>query len=228
MNDRSINIRDIQHFMYCKRRWGLLALNGDWRENAMVVKADLIHENVHDGTHSFSDKDKLVRSSVPVYNDAEQYDIYGITDCVEFVRSRGGVGINGADGLFSVRLIEYKPTAPKNPDTALGFNQTDAIQVFAQKICADYVWGCDCECYIYYSDKRRRVKLPFGEEYGKYDEMLRALLSEMRRYAGENTIPVRDKGQKCSGCSIKDICFPKSASYSVREEIYRLREEGDV
>ncbi len=42
--------------MYCPRRFALLTLNLDWSENAFVVKADLLHENVHYGSHSFSDR----------------------------------------------------------------------------------------------------------------------------------------------------------------------------
>lgn len=223
-SERSINIRTIQHFMYCKRRWGLLEINRDWSENAFVVKANILHENVHDGTHSFSDKNKTVRSSVSVYNDKEEYDLYGIADCVEFIKDKNGVEINGLNGLYSVKLIEYKPTAP-----AVGeFNETDAIQVFAQKLCADFVWGCNCECFIYYSDKRKRVRLPFDIEFEKYDKTLKALLSEMRGYISENSIPERVKGQKCSGCSLKDICLPKSADYSVRKEIEKLGKEEIV
>lgn len=225
MTNYSINIRDIQHFMYCKRRWGLLTINGDWRENAFVVKANILHENVHDGTHSFSDKNKIVRNSVPLYNDNEQYDLYGISDCIEFVKKQDGTEIIGEDGLYFVKIIEYKPTAPNNIESTHGFNETDAIQVFAQKICADYIWNCNCECYIYYSDKRRRIRLPFDVEYDKYDKMLKTILSEMRKYIEENIIPDRDKGQKCSGCSIKELCFPKSTNYKVREEIYKLRED---
>lgn len=222
--ERSINIRTIQHFMYCKRRWGLLEINGDWSENAFVVKANILHENVHNGTHSFSDKTKTVRSSVSVYNEKEEYDLYGIADCVEFIKDKNGVEISGLNGLYSVKLIEYKPSMP-----AVGeFNETDAIQVFAQKLCADFVWGCNCECFIYYSDKRKRVRLPFDTEFEKYDKTLKVLLSEMRGHISENSIPERAKGQKCSGCSLKDICFPKSAEYSVRREIEKLGREDIV
>lgn len=202
----------------------MLEINGDWTENAFVVKANILHENVHDGTHSFSDKSKVVRSSVPLYNDNDDYDLYGIADCVEFIKDKNGVEIEGLSGLYSVRIIEYKPTKP----TVGEYSETDTIQVFAQKLCADFVWGCDSECYIYYTDKRKRVKLPFDTEFAKYDNTLKELLVEMRKYAAENRIPEREKGQKCSGCSIKDVCFPKDAEYCVRDEIYKLRKEDEM
>lgn len=201
--------------MYCPRRFALLSINRDWNENAFVVKADLLHEHVHDGSHSFSDKNKVVRSAVTIYNDLPEYDIFGVTDCVEFVKNESGVEIQGLTGKYKVRLVEYKPKAPKNCD----FHDSDAIQVFAQKLCADYVWGCDAEAYLYYSDIRKRVHLPFDTEFESYDKQIKELLSQMRRAVDNSEIPKRKRGQKCSGCSIKDMCFPKDAEYNVRKII---------
>lgn len=215
MNDRTINIRCIQHYMYCPRRFALLEINDDWQENAYVVKANLQHHRVHDGSHKYSDSKKIVRSDIAVYNDENDYDIFGVTDCIEFVRDSGGVQISGYDGFFNVRIVEYKPKAPKGID----FNETDAIQVFAQKICADSIWNCNSEAYIYYSDTRKRVRLPFDTEYEKYDTMLKNLLFEMRKVLNSKLIPPRKKGQKCSGCSMADICFSKEKKYSVRDII---------
>lgn len=221
MNDLTVNIRDIQHFMYCPRRYSLLEINDDWADNYFVIKANLLHEHVHDGSHSFSDSNKLVRSNIAVYNDLPEYDLFGITDCVEFVKDRNGVEIKDLGGSFRVRIVEYKPKAPKGAD----FNETDAIQVFAQKICADFVWKCNCEAYIYYSDIRKRVRLPFDSEYEKYDAILKNILREIRNIREEKIIPPREKGQKCSGCSMADICFPKVRKYSVKEIVMSRTEE---
>lgn len=215
MSGRTINIRSVQHYMYCPRRFALLENNSDWAENAFVVKADIMHENVHSGAHSFSDSKKQVFSSVAVYNDLPEYDIYGIADCIEFVRNAKGTEISGLGGRYNVRIVEYKPKRPKSED----FHQSDAIQVFAQKLCADHVWNCDSEAYIYYDDVRRRVKLPFDNEREKYDQMLKGYLKSMRELLDSGEIPKREKGQKCSGCSLSDICFPKVRSYSVRSII---------
>ncbi len=217
----TINIRMIQHFMYCPRRYALLELNRDWLENAFVVKADLMHERVHDGSHSFSDSRKIVRSGIAVYQDEPEYDMFGVVDCVEFLRNAKGTKIAGQDGRFSVRIVEYKPKAPKGEP----FRETDAIQVFAQKLCADYVWGCSSECYLYYADTRKRVHLPFDAEFAHYDILLKALLSDMRTVLQRSAIPPRRKGQKCVGCSVADLCFPKDKRYCVRDEIQKQRED---
>ena len=57
--DVTINIRDIQHYMYCPRRFALLEVNDDWAENAFVVKANLLHENVHSGERNFENKSEV-------------------------------------------------------------------------------------------------------------------------------------------------------------------------
>ena len=217
----TISLRSIQHYMYCPRRYALLELNRDWNENVFVVKANLLHEHVHDGSHSYSDSRKIVRSDMTVYRDGADYDLQGVLDCVEFVRSKDGVPIPGLEGTFLVRIIEYKPKAPKGEP----FHETDAIQVYAQKLCADAVWGTDCECFLYYADIRRRVRLPFDTDTEKYDALLGHLLDGMQKILTSGTIPSRVKGQKCSGCSIADLCFPKEKSYSVRREIM-LQKEG--
>lgn len=214
----TINIRAIQHYMYCQRRYALLEINNDWAENAFVVKANIMHENVHSGERNFSDNRRIVRSAVSIYNDDPVYDIYGVADCIEFVRSADGDYISRLNGNYTVNIVEFKPQPPKCGD----FHESDAIQVFAQKICVDYVFKCNSVGYLYYSKTRRRVKLPFEEEYKKYDNQLIDYLTKMRNILESAEIPLRIKGQKCSGCSISDLCFPKGKDYDVREAIMSM------
>lgn len=161
-----INIRTIQHYMYCPRRFGLLEIENAWAENVSVVLANIMHENVHSGKHQFKSNNKVVLSSVTLYND--ELDLYGVADCIEFCKNKDGVPIDGLDGKYTVRLVEYKPTQPKDGS----IRETDAIQVFAQKLCADYIWKCNSEGCIYYADTRKRVKMPFDEEYDRYKALL--------------------------------------------------------
>lgn len=155
---------------------------------------------------------------------AENYDLYGVTDCIEFLRDDSGVPVPELKGTYQVRVIEYKPRAPKD----VPYHETDAIQVFAQKICADFVWHCDSEAYLYYADIRKRVKLPFDTEYARYDELLKRLLNEMRGVLDAHEIPQRKKGQHCSGCSLAERCFPKPQRGTVREQIMAMTEETEL
>ncbi|MGN1113787.1 MAG: CRISPR-associated protein Cas4 [Oscillospiraceae bacterium] len=220
----TINIRSIQHYMYCPRRFALLEINNDWAENYFVVKANLMHKNVHNGSHTFSDSKKTVVSSVSIYNDMPEYDLYGIADCIEFHKSKKGVEIPGLEGLYAVKIVEYKPKPPKTEP----FHQSDAIQVFAQKICADYVFGCDSECFVYYSETKKRVYLPFDEEFEYYDQMLRGYLENMRKILESDSIPARIRGQKCSGCSLSDVCFPKVKKYNMKDTILKMIKDDGI
>ena len=41
-----IALRDIQHYLYCPHRWGLMKIDCAWAENYYVVKANLLHAGV--------------------------------------------------------------------------------------------------------------------------------------------------------------------------------------
>lgn len=217
----TINIRDIQHYMYCPRRFALLNVNNDWQENAFVVLANIMHENVNSGKHKVISKNKYELSGVYVYDD--ETDIFGVTDCIEFKPDSSGAYIEELKGNFIVNIIEYKPTKPKNAD----FNETDAIQAFGYKLCADYIWHCDAGAYIFYKDTRRRVELPFKSGYDKYYALIKQYISGMKDILEKNYIPPREKTQKCSGCSMQDVCMPKTKTTDVKKQIFDAL-EGEI
>lgn len=205
MSTREIAIRTVQHYMYCPHRWGLMEINQAWAENIFVTKSNLMHERVHDPASNYRSRGKRVFTSVPVYNDLEDYHLYGVTDCLELKEDSHGVSIDGNDVKYNITIVEYKPTKPKNQD----YHEEDLIQVFAQKVCVDYVFGCDCDAVLYYADVKKRTALPLREHYMEYDRKLKGLLEEMRNFLNQGKIPQIRKGQKCSGCSMKDLCMPQ-------------------
>lgn len=215
---RSVNIRAIQHFLYCPRRFGLLEINEDWAENASVVMGNIIHERVHSGDRGAC-RNGYSMTAVTLYND--ELDIYGVSDCIEFAPDKNGDYI-GKDGQnYTVTLVEYKPTRPKDGEISL----PDAVQVFAQKLCADRVFDCNCKGAVYYADVRKRTVLPFDSEYDKYYELVTGLISQMRDILERGEIPLRKKGQHCGGCSLENVCMPKCESYSVKDNIRQMLAE---
>lgn len=211
--------------MYCPHRWGLLEIDRAWAENVFVTKANLMHDRVHNPEQSHVLRGRKVFTSVPVYNDREPYHLYGVTDCIELTRDEQGVSIGESEEKYQVCIVEYKPTKPKSGD----FHEEDLIQVFAQKICVDYVFGCDCDGVIYYGDVKRRIPLPLKVNYEQYDSLLRELLREMRNHLEQGKIPAIRKGQKCSGCSMKDLCMPSSSRQTdVFKEIDKIRKAEEM
>ncbi len=211
--EKPISIRSIQHYMYCPRRFALLELNQDWAENAAVVNANLLHETVHSGKPRHLPKGVLARNSVTVWHD--DYALFGVCDCIEFVPDAKGVPIAGLEGSYRVRIVEYKPTAPKDAP----FHPSDAIQVYAQKLCADHIWGCDAEAFLYYDSTHRRVRLPFAEEGDAYHAMLMQYLTEMKTMLAQRKIPAAAAKQSCRSCSLYEDCMPGAGGKTVRKMI---------
>ena len=199
MMNAEIAIRSVQHYLYCPHRWGLLEIDRAWEENTFVTKANLMHERVHNPDKKYTLRGRKVFTSVPVYNDLEEYNLYGITDC-----------------------LEYKPSKPKNRD----FNEDDLMQVFAQKICVDHVFGSDCDGVLYYADVKKRIQLPLKENFLEYDGKLKSVLKDMREKLEKGVIPPIRKKQNCSGCSMKDMCMPLSdRKKDLRTRIREIEED---
>lgn len=224
MNTAEIAIRTIQHYLYCPHRWGLLEIDKAWAENVFVTKANLMHERVHDPEKNYTVRGKKVYTSVYVYNDREKYNLYGMTDCLEMTPDKNGVSVDGSSEKYKLCIVEYKPTKPKDAD----YREDDLMQVFAQKLCVDFVFGGDCDGAIYYSDVKKRVVLPLKENFREYDKKLQSVLKEMRICLNQGKIPAIRKGQKCSGCSMKDLCMPSVKPVkNIRSEIQKI-ERADL
>lgn len=209
-----IAIRSIQHYLYCPHRWGLLEIDCAWAENVFVTKANLLHDRVHNPKASYSSSGKKCYTSVSVYNDKSEYNLYGVTDCIEVT----------GDEKCNLCIVEYKPTKPKSKD----YNFDDLMQVFAQKICVDYVFNCDCDGVLYYADVKKRIRLPLKENFSEYDDILKRTLAEMRNLISKGKIPEIVKNRNCSGCSMKDICMPTLiAPVSVKGSIKKVLERKE-
>lgn len=224
----SINIRDIQHYLYCPHRWGLIAIGDVWAENFYVIKANLQHKNVHDKERIAYSKTKKMVNAVSVFND--DLEIYGVLDALELIKSPNGVNIPSFSGKYELCIVEHKPTAPKKSNE--GFNEDDALQVFAQKISLDSTFKTNAQAVLYYANEKKRVQLPFDSQFDYYMEKLQNTLAEMRTYLENNEIPPIRPKQKCSGCSFKDLCMPvlkkqkanKALIYKVLADVYDPKE----
>lgn len=223
MRSEEITIRSIQHYMYCPHRWGLLEIDKAWAENVFVTKANLMHERVHDPNRNYTVRGRKVFTSVPVYNDLEEYNLYGVMDCLECKESKDGVDAFHDGKKYKLCIVEYKPTNSKQQT----HRKDDLMQIFAQKICVDYVFHCDCETILYYADVKQRIPVDFTDSYREFDNELKDLLCEMRTNLREGIIPPIKKGQQCSGCSMKDLCMPSSLkkSYRFQKELQHVLEE---
>lgn len=224
MSDNVISIKEIQQFLYCPHRWGLIKIGKVWAENIYVTKANLLHDRVHN-FNSYPSRGKKIFTNVSVYNDLLEYNLYGIPDCIELTESKDGVNIIDGCKKYNVCIVEYKPTKSKYKD----YNHEDLMQVFAQKICADFIFKCDCEGIIYYANVKKRIRLPLKENFEIYNTELKNQLEQMRYFIKIGKIPSIRKNQNCNGCSLKEICMPKMKKiYGVRDTIRKSIETEDI
>ena len=148
--------------------------------------------------------------------------MYGVADCLEMTKDKQGVSVDGSEEKYSICIVEYKPTKPKDKE----YFEEDLMQVFAQKLCVDFVFGCDCSAALYYADVKKRVMLPLTENFETYNQQLVELLCEMRINFEKGIIPPIRKGQKCSGCSMKDLCMPSAKqSRNLLSQIRKIQKE---
>ena len=218
-------MRRIQHFLYCSHRWGLCEIEQLWSDNQFVAQADLMHERVHDPNYIRTGRGIRTYCGVSVFHDGSEYGLYGVTDCIEARPNPAGVTIPGEDGRYQLCIVEYKPTKPKNKD----WNDEDLMQVFAQKLCVDHVFGGNCEAAIYYADVRKRIMLPLHDMYAELDRELKRTVLQMRSMLEQGRIPPIPERQYCSGCSMKDICLPvKKTGTKLRNRIMAMAEDDEI
>ncbi len=196
--DDSVDLRSIQQYLYCPHRFGLMENDCSWAENVFVSRGNLAHERVTEGKIT-SSRGTIQERSIRVFND--DWGLFGILDCLELKKDKNGVEVSAYDGKYTVSIVEYKISAPKNGKIRM----EDHMQLLGQKICVDSLFSCDADTYFYYHDTRRRERVEFAEEDYIF---LKKTLNEIREIKRNGHIPPIRKDQYCSGCSMKDICLP--------------------
>ena len=205
MPDVQINL--LQHFAFCPRQWGLMEIEGSWSENAHVVSGNILHKKVDNPFNNESRGDLKISRGLSLHS--EKYGLVGIADCVEFEKSDIGIFIPRLKGKYIIRVIEYKNGRPHE---AGKINFPDALQVAAQIMCLEEMFGADTDCplfiegYVFYNKIKRRVA---HKDLAELKLKVVETLALMRHYMSTQTIPEGEKNIRCKACSLVDICLPK-------------------
>lgn len=167
-------------------------------ENVFVYKGNLVHQRV-DSTPDVTSRGVRQAHSVQVHH--PDWGIHGVIDCLEFRKDKQGVWVEALADTWAIAIVEYKVTAPKQG----GYRPEDGLQLLAQKICVDHLFGGDCATFFYYANTKKRVQVTFApQDYGQLEQVL----TQMRDFHQRLTIPPIPENQHCGGCSLKDICLP--------------------
>ena len=188
----------IQHFVFCRRQWGLIHINGEWQDNALTVLGDQLHRRAHDAEERERRGDLLILRGLSIAS--HRLGLVGQCDVVECRRGTSGCPLQGEEGLWSITPVEYKRGVSKASDA-------DRLQLCAQAMCLEEMLACDIPSGdLYYGSTRSREHVMFSEFLR---DSVVALSEEMHQYFHRRHVPKARRKSFCSACSLVEICMPK-------------------
>lgn len=194
----------LQHMAYCERQWALIHVEGQWVENYDTVRGDLFHERAHTQGYSV---DRGVRAERGVRLVSYELGISGIADIVEFTKDAQS-DTSGEAPSFILHPVEYKVGKPKVEDW-------DRIQVCAQALCLEEMYGCHIRTgSLFYGEIRRREEIVIDDELR---QRVSFLSQRMHALFVLSETPRALKSALCKRCSLADICLPEAFSFEAKE-----------
>ena len=212
-----LQLSGLQHFVFCRRQWALIHIEGLWKENLRTVEGDMLHERAHDETLREKRGDRITVRGVRLRS--TELGIAGQCDVLELVSSDQGVPLKEYNGKWLPYPVEYKRGEPKSIDA-------DRLQLCGQAMCLEEMLCCDIsEGALFYGKVRRREVVSFSSDMR---QQVRNYLREMHDLAQRGYTPKVKPTKACNACSLKELCMPKllkqrsAADYlasAIREDI---------
>ena len=198
-DDDLLLLSGIQHFVFCRRQWALIHVEGQWAENTRTMKGKIIHDRAHDEHIKESRVNRLVARGLRI--SSYTLGVVGKCDVVEFHRCASGVILHGRESTWQPYPIEYKKGKPKD-------NPADILQLCAESMCLEEMLCCNIpEGCLFYHDVHRRVPVIFDQNIR---ENVKHIILEMHQYMKKGYTPrVRPKIH-CNACSLKSVCLPRN------------------
>lgn len=198
MCDRDyLMISGLQHFMFCRRQWALIHIEQQWNENFLTAEGRVVHDRVHDSDVKDFRNGILTIRGLNVKS--EKMGLTGTCDAVEFIPDGHGISLNGYDGLWRIRPVEYKHGSSK-------INDCDRMQVIAQALCLEEMFCCEIsEAHVFYNKTRQREKIEISTELR---EKVASMASEMHDCYSRGYTPKVKPNKACCSCSLSDLCLP--------------------
>ena len=211
-----LQLSGIQHYAFCPRQWGLIHLEGLWKENLLTAEGTLQHEKAHDEFADEKRGDMLTVRGMRVFS--ATLGVSGTCDVVRFTRCEDGVPLLGREGRWKACPVEYKHGAPKADDA-------DRLQVCVQAMCLEEMLGCEIpQGALFYQQPRRRESVPLDEALRTQAQ---ARLAEMHDLSRKGYTPRTRKGARCRSCSLAEQCLPGlPAPGGVEAYLDRAMKEG--
>lgn len=213
--DEMLMLSGIQHFVFCKRQWGLIHLEQQWAENVLTFEGRQMHRRADDPYFNETRGDVLISRAMPLVSSS--LGLYGVADVVEFhavadtSKETNKVKLSGRRGWWRPYPVEYKRGNKKEDDC-------DEAQLCAQAIALEDIFGITIiEGALYYGERERRVPVKFDS---LLRERVRKLSLEMHEAFASGVTAKPVFAPKCKSCSLVDICKPKMSFGSGSTERY--------
>ena len=192
-----MQLSGLQHFLFCRRQWALIHVEGQWRENLRTAEGTLFHQRAHDAHIRERRGNTLILRGLPVAS--RKLGVSGACDVVEFHAAPNGIELHGEMGRWLPYPVEYKRGAPKQHDA-------DAIQLCAQAMCLEEMLCCSIpEGALFYGETRRRTLIAVTEELR---QRVCTMLEEMHMLYAKGHTPRVKPTKACNACSLKEACLP--------------------
>jgi len=192
--DQLLPISALQHLIFCERQCALIHVERLWVENRLTVEGRHLHDRAHDGADQYR-ADKIVARGMPLRS--VELGLFGVADVVELYR-----GLDSAKSLGSYEKIvpiEYKRGKPKKDDS-------DRVQLCAQAMCLEEMYGCDAPAgFLFYGKRKRRTEVLLDETLRDRTRLAVGRLHEMIR---NRETPRARREPKCDSCSLVELCLP--------------------
>lgn len=199
--DDLLPLAGAMHVLFCQRRAALSYLEGQWEDNVFTVEGALRHERAHEGPTREARGDLLIVRGLRV----RSFDLglTGICDVVEFQRTDGvGVELPRYSGRWMPYPVEYKRGRRKE-------NPFHRVQLCAQAMCLEEMLGIAVPLgALYYGMSARREEVALGDDVREETRRAAELFHRIMR---EGVTPPPEFGSKCDGCSLQDLCMPRTA-----------------
>jgi len=203
--DELLPISGLAHLVFCPRRWSLIHLEGAWAENRHTAEGKELHAAVHQEGAQARDGVILARS---LRLRSLALGLVGVSDVVEFhplppeASPDEGCVLADRTGLWRPVPVEHKRGRPQ-PDDCYH------VQLAGQALCLEEMTGAAVPVgYLFHAKPRRRQQVRMDTALRQRTRQLAARMHAMRASGG---IPLAKYHQKCRGCSLLNLCQPKTA-----------------
>lgn len=186
-------ISALNHYVFCRRRCGLLFIEGMWNDNEHTVLGSLLHDHTDEPGYE-TDGSVTIMRALPLFS--LRYGLVGMADIVEM---RAG----------NPTPVEYKKGKKRR-------FENDEIQLCAQAFCLEEMLSVEImEGFVYHAASKRRRKVVFD---GKLRKETEDTIEAVRKLLREAAVPRAELKPRCSGCSLRRICLPELTMSSVSKQ----------